>query len=360
VNVGLAIETDIPGGAETMQLELARQLTSRGHRVVPIGPKGPEGWLTSRFAELGIKREQVDLRGLVGLVSVPQIVLLIRSHRLDVLHSHEFGMAVYGSLAARLTGCRHIMTMHGGTYYAGRARRRRALRVAASLSDHTVTVSNALRRSFSDAVGISAERVDVVHNGVTYRAGDGRRVRGEMGLAPRDVLVLAVGNLLPIKGHSILLEALSRLPAGSDKAVLAIAGAGPEESKLRALAIDLGIADRVHLLGFRSDVPDLLHGADIFAMPSRYEGLPMAIIEAMLAGRAIVASDVGGMRELLHDSSVGLLVPPDDATALAQRLSELVRDPGLRGRLGEAARLRAGERFTASAMAERYLAMYTG
>ena len=187
----------------------------------------------------------------------------------------------------------------------------------------------------------------------------GGRVREELGVGPDDVLVLAVGSLIPVKGHSVLLEALSRIPRASERIVVAIAGGGgEEESRLRALATDLGIVSDVHLLGFRDDVSDLLRAADAFAMPSLSEGLPMAMIEAMLAGKAIVASEVGGIPELLPAPDLGLLVEPGDASGLAERLGELVRDRGLRERLGVAARAHAMAHFTASAMAEKYVALY--
>lgn len=368
MRVGLSIETDAPGGAETMLLQLARELLSRGHEVVALGTvggsdathfaEGETGWLTARFAEMGVGRELVRSRGPFGLGSVPRIASVIRAHRLDVLHSHEFSMSVLGAAAARLARCPHVITMHGGVYYASAPRRRLAMRRAAAWSRHTVAVSEASRRSFAEALGVPVGTIELVHNGVAPVAGAGGAIRAELRLAPEDVLVLAVGSLLPVKGHAVLLEALARLEDVPARVVVAIAGRGEQEDGLRRLAGSLGVEERVHLLGYRADIADLLAGADVFAMPSRSEGLPMAMIEAMLAGRAVVASDVGGMRELVPGADVGLLVPAGDPSALAASLARLAREGALRERLGAAAAARARERFTAAAMADRYLALY--
>jgi glycosyltransferase involved in cell wall biosynthesis len=185
-------------------------------------------------------------------------------------------------------------------------------------------------------------------------------VRAELGVGPGDLLLLAVGNLYPVKGHSILLKAVSELSPCAGRVVVAMAGTGPEESNLRTLARDLGIEQDVHLLGYRADVTDLLESADVFVMPSLSEGLPMAMIEAMLARKAIVASDAGGIRELIPSSEFGVLVQPGDAAALTSALADVLRDRSLRERIGTAAHARAVERFTASAMADAYLPIYSG
>jgi glycosyltransferase involved in cell wall biosynthesis len=341
-----------------MLLALAGELIARGHEVSALGPTGGEGWLTARFAELGVNRDLVEFSGYYGLGSVPRIASAIRKRGLDVLHSHDLGMAVAGALGARLAGCRHVITMHGGAYYSRRIRRRLALRVAMGMSHHTVAVSQALRRTMSESLWVREESMGVVHNGLAPREGTHGRVREELGVGPSDVLVVAVGNLYQVKGHAVLLEALSKLPAVRRRLVVAVAGSGPEEATLIELADHLGIATHVRLLGYRPDVHDLLAGADIFAMPSLSEGLPMAMIEAMLAGKAIVASAVGGIPELLPSSEFGLLVAPGDAAGLASGLAGLIDDLGRRERLGARARERALEHFTASAMAETYLSLY--
>src|SRR5581483_746525 len=141
---------------------------------------------------------------------------------------------------------------------------------------------------------------------------------------------------------------------------LAIAGGrgGPERDRLAAFAAEHRMSDRVHLLLKRDDVPDLNAAADVFCMPSLWEGLPLALLEAMLAGKAIVASAASGIHEAIADGEQGLLVPPGDDAALAHALGKVLLDPNLRARLGEAARRRAEAEFTIERMADRYERLY--
>jgi glycosyltransferase involved in cell wall biosynthesis len=203
----------------------------------------------------------------------------------------------------------------------------------------------------------SSRRIEVVANGVPRRGGSRERLRRELGIGDLDVLVVAVGNLYPVKGHEVLLRALAGMKADPTWR-LAIAGRGEEDARLRALAEASGCAGRVHLLGYRADIPDILAAADIFAMPSLSEGLPLALIEAMFAARAIVASTVGGIPDAIGDGREGLLVPPGDATALGTSLQRLVASAALRASLGAAAQRRAESEFTTARMADQYEDLY--
>jgi glycosyltransferase involved in cell wall biosynthesis len=374
MRVGLSIVTDSPGGAETMVLGLAAELQGMGHEIVAFGPPGADGWLTQRFSRLGVARVPVSLPGAFRVGGAVRFASLIREHELDVLHSHEFTMAVWGALGSGLAGCRHVITMHGGMYHATRFVRRGALRIAMELSDHTIAVSESFRGRLASSIGVPRRAIRVVHNGVrpsfadeggvihgrSARATDVREeLRAELGAVGGAPFLLAVGNLLEVKGHAHLVEAMALLGDRDRPAVLGIAGSGEEEDDLRGRIEALGLADRVRLLGYRSDVPDLLAACDIFVMPSLSEGLPMAMIEAMLASKSIVASEVGGIPELIPSADFGRLVEAGDPQALAEWLEELLGDEGLRGRLGRRARERATRLFTASAMAERYLELYS-
>lgn len=358
MKVALAIETDSPGGAEVMLLELARGLLAEGVDVFALGPLGGEGWLTERLAACGVHRELLPFPGPFGLGAVSEISRLLAKHRPDVLHSHEFMMSTMGAFATRGRDCRHVITMHGGVYFASNLRRRASLRLAAETSDHMVAVSQQSRVVLSRQLLLRPDRIEVVPNGVTPRKGTGSAVRRELGLQDDQLLLLAVGSLYPVKGHVHLIEALSLIGSNDNRVRVAIAGQGGEESRLRALADDLGVASAVHFLGFRSDVPELLDAADVFVMPSLSEGMPMAMIEAMLASLPIVSTNVGGIPELLTSPDMGVLVDPSDPKGLAEAIRTLVDDPEEMQRLGRAARERALAHFTSSTMVERYLELY--
>lgn len=205
-----------------------------------------------------------------------------------------------------------------------------------------------------------AEGIRVVPNGVPERKGDSRAVRKELSIDSGTSLILAVGGLHPRKGFDVLLKALARM-AVSQPWQLIIAGEGPERVGLRALAADLGIRDKVTLLGQREDVPDLQAAADLFIMPSLWEGLPLAVLEAMLAGTPVIASAISGIPEAIDpDEDQGLLVPAGDIEALAQAMEDLVGDKERRKRVAAAGQARARKDFTTQAMIDKYEAMYYG
>jgi len=183
-------------------------------------------------------------------------------------------------------------------------------------------------------------------------------LREELGLSADDQVILAVGNLYPVKGHLYLVDALALLRDRHPRAHVVIAGRGELADALVERARTQGVADRVRLLGLRGDIANLLAGADIFALPSLSEGLPLALLEAMLAGRAIVASDVGEVRAVLAHGEAGMLVPPRDTRALAAALDRLLNNPDEAHSLRARAAHRAAAEYAHANMVERYVTVY--
>jgi glycosyltransferase involved in cell wall biosynthesis len=202
----------------------------------------------------------------------------------------------------------------------------------------------------------------VVHNGVPLTSGNAEQVRREFGCTNGDIVILAVGNLERNKNHRMLLEAVVRLRREGLsvpwRVIIAAGRGGDEYSALVEYVRSQGLEDRVYVATRRSDIPDLQALADIFVMPSLWEGLPLALLEAMVAGKAIVASATGGIPEAIIDGREGILVPPGDLDALARGLRTLMTDRTLRDGFGAAALERATHEFTAQVMADRYLDLY--
>ena len=272
-------------------------------------------------------------------------------------------MAVYGAAAARLLDIPHVITMHGGLTVWKALRRRIALRWAMRQSEHTVVVSHATRREFATRLGVDESQFAVIPNGVPPVEGDAAAVRREFAIAASDCVLLAVGTLERHKGHQILLEALDRLvTAGLDapwKLIIVGGRGGDQHDSLRAYIREAKLDDRVTIVTNRSDVADLLALADVFVMPSLVEGLPMALLEAMIARKPIIASRTAGIPEAIVDGRDGLLVPPGDVGALAEALRDLLTNPVRRAQLAAAAFQRADAEFTVQVMAERYEQLYT-
>jgi glycosyltransferase involved in cell wall biosynthesis len=287
---------------------------------------------------------------------------VFRDERIQLVHSHEFEMAVYGAAVSRQQRIPHLFTMHGGLTVWKAWQRRVALRWAARSSAASVVVSAATREQFARELRIPRERFHVIPNGVPIRVGNADRVRTEFRCASDDLVLLAVGNLERNKGHEELLGALFEISrrAAVLKWKLIIAGGrgGPEHDRLLRLVRDYGLTARVHITTDRNDIPDLQALADVFVMPSLWEGMPMALLEGMVAGNAIVASKTGGIPEAIRHNKEGLLTPPGDVNALADAIELLLRNDDYRNSIASAARLRASVEFTVQAMTARYEDLY--
>jgi glycosyltransferase involved in cell wall biosynthesis len=357
LNIALLSESDGPAGAEKMMLYLAEALRDRGHAVCPVIPGNGCGWLADEFHGRGFVPEQFVMRRFIDWGCLLGLVNTLRRRRVQVIHSHDFTMAVYGAASAAILRRPHVITMHGGRYFAERWRRRVALRWATGRSAAAVAVSAALQADLATALRLPRATFPVVHNGIRpcVGSGGGEGVRRELGIALEEPLIVAIGNLYPVKGHLVLLQALRALP----RCHVVIAGRGEEAAALRTYAAEQGLAPFVHLLGYRADVADLLAAADVFALPSLSEGIPLALLEAMFAGKGIAASAVGGVPEMVTSECEALLVPSGDPPALATALGRLLADRTLRRRLGEAARQRAQQAFSLDTMADRYVRLYT-
>lgn len=354
------IESDGPGGAERMLASLASELQAAGGHNVVVVPTNGEGWLARELAGTGVTIEPFHLDRPVSATCARHLQAILHRHRIGVAHSHEFTMAVYGAYASWRAGVGHLITMHGSRYYAGRWRRRIALRAAVALSDCVVAVSTHLAAALSRDLWIRRSRIATIPNGVRSLPGERASLREELRLSPGDYLLLAVGNLYPVKGHQFLIEALALLRDRYPRAHVAIAGRGGLADSLLGRAHELGLSGRVHLLGLRSDIPNLLAAADVFVLPSLSEGLPLALLEAMFARLPVVASDVGEVRSVLKGGRAGVLVGPGDPGQLAGALDRLLSNLDEARRLGEEAARCAAADYDVSSMVARYALIYRG
>src|SRR5882672_5499074 len=218
------IESDGPGGAERMVGQLAGELQNGGCFAVAFLPADGEGWLGRELAAAGVAVEYVRLEHLLSPQLSRALAAALRRHRIDVVHSHEFTMALCGAWAARRAGLPHLITMHGGRYYAQRFRRRLALRAAIAFSQQLVAVSDPLAAHLSRDLLIRRTRITTIANGVRFTPTGRSSLRGELGLTDADRLAVAVGNLYAVKGHTYLLEAVAQLSSTYPQLHVALAG----------------------------------------------------------------------------------------------------------------------------------------
>lgn len=353
------IETGGPGGAERMLLDLARHL---GEGYCPtIGLLKP-GWLQAQVRSTGLCCAMLGGNGLGDLGVIANLCRVVGENQITLIHAHEFYMGAVGALISRLTGVPLVVTVHGKSYYPDKRRRRLIYRMVATRAAMVVAVSQDLKMFFCRTVGVPHKRVAVIHNGIRVnhafdRNRDPKLLEG-LGIPPESSIVGTVGNLYPVKGHRHLILAAKTIVQRQPNTHILIFGRGELKDTLIAEAQALGIKERVHLLGYRDDVPKWLEVMDVFTMPSLSEGLPLSLLEAMAAGTPPVVTSVGGMPEVVQDGRTGFLVPPGDPNSLARKVLGLLEDPSLAANLGKAARATVLERFSLERMVNEYRDLY--
>lgn len=283
----------------------------------------------------------------------------IHKMRYDVVHTHNWSVFLEGGLAAALAGVPILVhTAHGSYQPAGRGRLDRAKRGLRHWLERRLAkrfaaiaaVSDSIRDAIPMVVGIDTHRLTTVHNGISPGT--------QIPASKSGLTFVAVGRFDPIKNHDMMLHAFEKVVRQFPDARLMLVGDGPQRSAIESLVDELGLRNCVELTGFRSDVIDLLAKADIFLLSSRYEGISIALLEAMRAGLPAVATQVGGVPETVLPQRTGLLVASEDIEGFASAMGALAGSPELRRRLGTAAQDFQRQEFSLSAMLGRYGALY--
>lgn len=282
---------------------------------------------------------------------------ILESHRVDVLHVRGLTMLVDAVVAAEWAGgIPMVSSFHGFEDAAAsiaRGIRRKVLREALLRCDARWAVSRGAADAVATAFNLPKDAFEVIHNGVdTLRfrpSTDRAPVRVQLGVAPNEFLLLCVGNIKPVKGHDVLIDAFATVrPHATTK--LALIGADHSDGEIVRRATETCGADRVRFVGPTADVLPWLQAADAFVLPSRFEGLSNALLEAMACEMPVIATAVGGNLDVVHAGDHGLLVPQEDAAALGTAIETLIVDRELCERLGRAARQRVITHFNAAAM----------
>jgi glycosyltransferase involved in cell wall biosynthesis len=346
------------GGAQAYVARLLPALTREFDVTVAAGGRGFLSRATEaaggRYVALAHMRRRLDPReDLLGLL---ELVRLMRRLGPDIVHVNSSKAGVLGRLAAALARVPvRVFTVHGWAFKAhdgiAAAAYLWADRLMRPLTTRTICVAESERAAGLRAHTCGAGNTVVIRNGVEHD-----RVPGAPPRTGGPPVVLAVGRLRAPKDFTTLVRAAERLEPGSAR--IRIAGDGPDRAELEAEIAARATGAEVELLGERDDVPRLLAGSDVFVLPSRSEGMPLSVLEAMAAGRPVIASAVGGVPELVVDGVTGILVPPGDEAALAGAIGRLARAPAEGARMGEAAHRRVEAEFGLEACRRAHLDLY--
>lgn len=344
------------GGAQHIVYLLAKHLSDEYDITVACAPGGAlieklrnESVCVVEIPQLTrLPSPWCDLRALFRLY------LWMRRERFDLVHTHSTKAGLLGRLAAKLAGVPAVLfTAHGWAFTEGRTWWKRWLlaqveRMTTRLTTKIICVSEHDRELALQFTVAAPQNLVVIHNGidpVPFLQASGARVQQELKLKGGPVLTF-VGRLAPPKDLLTLLKAFERIRGGS----LILVGDGPLRLQVEQFVRRRSLNDRVALLGARTDIPEILAASDVFVLPSRWEGLPLTIIEAMMAGLPVIATRVGGVSELVEDGVTGFLVPPRDPVALAKAIQKLFDDEELRLKMSQAGRKKALREFTLDRM----------
>lgn len=350
------------GGLPRVVVTLCRSI-DRSRFDVSVLCMRERGALAAELAEIGVPVHCLDRDPKrADYLAFAKVLRHLRRHPVDIVHTHNSEPFIDGGMGAKLAGVRGFVHTDHARAFPDRRRTMLLEHLASRLADRVIGVSEHTTENLARYEHIARHKLVTIPNGIDGAMFD-RRIdvtakRRELGIPARGPLVGIGARLTEQKGVTFLLRAIAALRDRVPDLSALIAGYGPLEADHRREAAELGIAERVHFLGARLDMPAILQVLDAFVLPSVWEGLPMVLLEAMAARRAIVATDVGGVSAAVSHNVNGLLVPPRDPAALANAIEQLVRDAPMRDRFGEAGRRIFEARFSADAMTRRYEALY--
>jgi glycosyltransferase involved in cell wall biosynthesis len=364
LRVGFVVHVMQVAGAEVLVAETIRRLK---------GQIAPTVFCLDDIGRIGeqLRAEGVDV---VCLGRRPgrdwrvawRLARAVSSRQVDVLHAHQYTPFFYSALARCLLAgrVRLVLTEHGRHYPDVVRPLRRA--VNRLVLNHLANAVNACCRFSADGLsvvdGFAARRIEVIENGIDISryqpVSDRGELRRRLGLDPARRYVVCVARFHPVKDHATLLWAFAAVAKHRPDVELLLAGDGPLRGELELLTGELGVSGRVHFLGVRGDVPDVLRAADVFALTSVSEAASLTLLEAMASNLPVVVTNVGGNPEIVRDGVEGWLVPRGDAAAAAGALGRLLDDPPQRMTMGRAGRARVEERYLLQRTIDSYYNLY--
>lgn len=355
IPIGFVLTSFHAGGTERQFSELVARLDPARY-AVHVACFRRDGQWRGRVEAAALSVTEFPLRSFRSAGTVAALARYVRwcrAHRLEVVQAADFYANVFGLTGAWLAGVPVRVGSRRDLRLPGRSAAQHRLQRQAYRAAHRIVANSRAAAAQLGVEGVPGDRVTVIHNGLDSPAAVRRRTPGN------PCVITMVANLRPGKGHECLLDAIAALHLPGRSLRVQLAGDGPLRDALAASIVARQLSDRVRLLGHQDDVPALLADTDIFVLPSTSEAFPNGLMEAMSCGVPVVASDVGGIPELVRHGENGLLVPPGDAAALAAALNRLIADPDGAARLGLAARESVVSRYTFDVMTRAFDELYT-
>ncbi len=342
------------GGAERVIADTALGLDRKKYEAsVWCVTRGGE--TATELSEKGIEVKILGISNYHNPLSTFKMTRLLKAAKPDIVHTHGYFASVIGRLAAKRAGTPVILAHVHSTYWEYKKRHIMIERRLSRFTQKIICCSKAVENFVQNTEKITDNKTIVIYNGVDeerfYPLQSPASIRAEFGLDEEAAVVGTVSSLTPHKGHEYLIQAASLVLDTLPPVKFLIVGDGPLRKRLEEQAKELNIHSSVIFTGKRKDIPEILSLLDVFVLPSHTrEGLGIAIIEAMAAERPVVATDIGGIPEVVDDGETGVLVPPEDTEALSKAIITLLQDPPRAKTMGEKGRTRIKEMFTTTKM----------
>lgn len=365
INVVQVIETSGPGGAESVVLNIAKNLNRERYdsSVVLHRP----GWFYGQLLQNNIKAEVIHSKRSWDISFIIRFINYCRKLKADIIHSHLSGANLYSCVAGWILRIPVIATYHNELYMPQSREKYVPFKVfvVRNLAAATVVVARYMQKDYIEKGKFSPHKLMTIYNGISFGGEEADRsiseLKKELGLQLDDILVGNVANIRPPKGHKYLVEAAGMVCRDMRNVkflLIGEPGKGELRNNIEKHIADLNLKDNVIFLGFREDIPKLLQMIDIFVLASTSEGLPLSIVEAMAAAKPVVATNVGGLSEIVIQDKTGCLVEPANSAALAEKLSLLIKSEILRKQMGEEGKKIAKKTFSTETMIDAYQNLY--
>jgi glycosyltransferase involved in cell wall biosynthesis len=323
-----------------------------------------DGLLAKRLQELNVKIDIVDEKRNI-LSVVKQVIKILKIYKYDVVHVHGYKENFIGGIAARLCGIRNVVRTHHGIAMVGKGTVKNQLievinkkYLTAKIIAVSVDLKNYLIKN-----SFNVQEISVIHNGINTAVESTSGLESAMDRDENSrsgkIHIGTAGRLVPVKGHIYLIEGIRRVVEVNNNIFVSIIGEGPLQNELKNRVEKFGLNQYISFLGFCKNIEKYINGLDIFILPSLHEGMPMVLLEAMKLGKAIIASEVGGIPEAIQNNFNGLLIPAHDAEAISNACLDLIRDGSIRNKLGQNARITVREKFSLSRTVEKTIECYT-
>lgn len=348
-----------PAGAEKLLVDITRKLDKSKFNLTVAYIYGP-GTLAKEIRKVKVGVVDLSRKGKLDPLLLIRLVLLLRRKKIRILHTHLLHASIVGRIAAKLAGITNIITTrHYSYYHKEKSLVSRIERKTAIFNSDFIAISSDVKKYMRGKEKYRSEKIVVLHNAVDlslFNSVD------RLGISkPQDDLVVgSIGRLHPSKGYETLLRSMSYVIEKLPTVKLVIIGTGREKNNLEKLSAQLGVFDNVTFLGRKQplEIPGLLKTFNLFVLASNWEGFGLAVVEAMASGLPVVATNVGGLPEIVEDGQTGFLVPSRKPRVLAEKIIHLLQNPDLCLKMGKQGRRRVESLFSLDGMIKELEYLY--